>query len=89
MEEVWFSMPLSEIDFNNCRSCTPSYRALPNGYPIPACSDRTPEMMPLFTSSLSASSSLASAPQSEGVGGAGGNFHLHTTTAWPRPGQRT
>eukprot|EP00941_MAST-03F_sp_MAST-3F-sp1_P000344 g344.t1 len=48
MEEVWFSMPLSEIDFNNCHSCTPSYRALPAGYPIPACSDRTPEMMPLF-----------------------------------------
>eukprot|EP00501_MAST-03F_sp_TOSAG23-6_P000098 GSMAST32.ASY1.ANO1.100.1 assembled CDS len=48
LDLVWFSMPLSEIDFNNCQSCTPSYRALPEGYPIPVCSDRTPEMMPFF-----------------------------------------
>jgi paired amphipathic helix protein Sin3a len=41
MEEVWFSMPLSEIDFSQCRKCTPSYRALPSGYPIPPCSERS------------------------------------------------
>ena len=40
MEEVWFSMPLSEIDFSQCRKCTPSYRALPSGYPVPPCSER-------------------------------------------------
>ena len=40
-EDVWFSMPLSEIDFSQCRRCTPSYRALPKSYPVPPCSERT------------------------------------------------
>ena len=40
-ENAWFSMPLSSIDFSNCRHCTPSYRALPNSYPKPTFSERT------------------------------------------------
>lgn len=39
--DVWFSMPLAEIDFSKCRRCTPSYRALPTSYPFPVCSVRT------------------------------------------------
>lgn len=41
--DVWFSMPLSEIDFSQCRKCTPSYRALPKNYPKPTCTERSPE----------------------------------------------
>lgn len=33
-------MPLSEIDFSQCRKCTPSYRALPANYPKPHYSER-------------------------------------------------
>ena len=40
-EDAWFSMPLSEIDFRECKRCTPSYRALPASYPKPPCSERT------------------------------------------------
>lgn len=32
-ENIWFGVPLSEIDFSQCRKCTPSYRALPKDYP--------------------------------------------------------
>lgn len=39
-QEIWFAMPLSEIDFSQCRKCTPSYRALPVNYPKPQCTDR-------------------------------------------------
>lgn len=42
-EDMWFSMPLSEIDFTQCRKCTPSYRALPKNYPKPKCSERNLE----------------------------------------------
>jgi paired amphipathic helix protein Sin3a len=38
---MWYSTPLSEIDFSQCRKCTPSYRALPKDYPLPACSERS------------------------------------------------
>jgi paired amphipathic helix protein Sin3a len=41
MEDAWYSVPLSEIDFSRCRRCTPSYRALPRDYPAPPCSDRS------------------------------------------------
>ena len=41
LEDAWFSMPTSEIDFSECRRCTPSYRSLPNMYPKPPCSERT------------------------------------------------
>jgi len=41
--DLWYSMPLSEIDFSQCRKCTPSYRALPKDYPKPPCTERSPE----------------------------------------------
>ena len=27
--DMWYSTPLAEVDFSQCRKCTPSYRALP------------------------------------------------------------
>ena len=42
-EDLWFSVPLSEIDYSQCRKCTPSYRALPRDYPKPKCSERNEE----------------------------------------------
>lgn len=39
--DMWFAIPLSEIDFSQCRKCTPSYRALPKDYPRPVCSERS------------------------------------------------
>ena len=43
LEDAWYSVPLSEIDFSRCRRCSPSYRALPRDYPAPPCSDRSEE----------------------------------------------
>ena len=43
MEDSWYSVPLSEIDFSRCRRCSPSYRALPRDYPAPPCSKRSDE----------------------------------------------
>jgi len=43
MEDSWYSVPLSEIDFSRCRKCSPSYRALPRDYPAPPCSKRSEE----------------------------------------------
>ena len=40
-EDVWYSMPVGEIDFSECPRCTPSYRALPSGYPRLACTERS------------------------------------------------
>jgi paired amphipathic helix protein Sin3a len=37
--EVWYAIPLSEIDFSQCRKCTPSYRALPKDFPPVQCSE--------------------------------------------------
>ena len=39
--DMWYATPLSEIDFSQCRKCTPSYRALPKSYPKPVCSERS------------------------------------------------
>jgi len=39
--DMYYAIPTSEIDFNQCRKCTPSYRALPKDYPKPVCSERT------------------------------------------------
>lgn len=39
--DACFSMPLSEVDFSQCRRCTPSYRALPAGFPHAPCSSRS------------------------------------------------
>ncbi|XP_051122628.1 paired amphipathic helix protein Sin3-like 5 [Andrographis paniculata] len=33
--------PIQELDLTNCESCTPSYRLLPENYPIPQASCRT------------------------------------------------
>ena len=41
IEDSWYSVPLSEIDFSRCRRCSPSYRALPRDYPAPPCSQRS------------------------------------------------
>mmetsp|Transcript_17446 Transcript_17446/g.24523 ORF Transcript_17446/g.24523 Transcript_17446/m.24523 type:complete len:1501 (+) Transcript_17446:228-4730(+) len=43
IEDSWYSVPLSEIDFSRCRRCSPSYRALPRDYPAPPCSERNEE----------------------------------------------
>ena len=39
--DMWYAIPLSEIDFSQCFKCTPSYRALPKDYPRPVCSERS------------------------------------------------
>jgi len=39
--DVWYAVPLSEIDFTQCRKCTPSYRALPRDYPKAKCTERS------------------------------------------------
>ncbi|KAI3731490.1 hypothetical protein L1987_62678 [Smallanthus sonchifolius] len=33
--------PIHELDLSDCEQCTPSYRLLPNNYPIPSASQRT------------------------------------------------
>lgn len=38
--DMWYAVPLSEIDFSQCLKCTPSYRALPKDYPNALCSDK-------------------------------------------------
>ena len=38
--DMYYAIPLSEIDFSQCLKCTPSYRGLPKDYPKPLCSDR-------------------------------------------------
>lgn len=39
--DIWYSMPIGEVDFTSCQRCTPSYRHLPQGYPRLACSERS------------------------------------------------
>jgi len=39
--DTYYAIPTSEIDFNQCRKCTPSYRSLPKDYPRPCCTERT------------------------------------------------
>lgn len=41
VQDMWYAVPLSEIDFSQCRKCTPSYRALPKDYPKPKCTERS------------------------------------------------
>ncbi|CAM9105712.1 unnamed protein product, partial [Ectocarpus fasciculatus] len=38
--DMWYAVPLSEIDFSQCLKVTPSYRALPKDYPDALCSDK-------------------------------------------------
>lgn len=42
-QDMWFATPLSEIDFSQCRKCTPSYRALPKDFPKYVYSERSEE----------------------------------------------
>ena len=39
--EPWYGMAVSDVDFSQCRRCTPSYRALPPYFPKPPCSQRS------------------------------------------------
>ena len=39
--DMWYAIPLAEIDFSQCHKCTPSYRGLPRDYPRPTCSERS------------------------------------------------
>ena len=41
VEDAWFSVPLSDLDFTNCNQASPSYRSLPKSFPRPPCSERT------------------------------------------------
>ncbi|KAL6547202.1 hypothetical protein OROMI_022923 [Orobanche minor] len=40
-KEKFMAKPIHELDLSDCESCTPSYRLLPDNYPIPAASCRT------------------------------------------------
>ncbi|KAL8518882.1 hypothetical protein ACS0TY_010010 [Phlomoides rotata] len=40
-KEKFLAKPIQELDLSNCESCTPSYRHLPENYPIPSTSRRT------------------------------------------------
>ncbi|XP_042020797.1 paired amphipathic helix protein Sin3-like 3 isoform X2 [Salvia splendens] len=40
-KEKYMAKPIHELDLSNCESCSPSYRLLPNNYPIPSVSCRT------------------------------------------------
>lgn len=40
-QDVWYSMPIAEVDLSQCQRCTPSYRCLPEGYPVLSCSERS------------------------------------------------
>ncbi|KAL1539386.1 paired amphipathic helix protein Sin3-like 3 isoform X1 [Salvia divinorum] len=40
-KEKFMAKPIHELDLSNCESCSPSYRLLPNNYPIPSVSCRT------------------------------------------------
>ncbi|KAG8366233.1 hypothetical protein BUALT_Bualt17G0055200 [Buddleja alternifolia] len=40
-KEKFLTKPIQELDLSNCERCTPSYRLLPENYPIPSASRRT------------------------------------------------
>ncbi|KAH6763178.1 hypothetical protein C2S52_020611 [Perilla frutescens var. hirtella] len=40
-KEKFMAKPIHELDLSNCERCTPSYRLLPNNYPVPSVSCRT------------------------------------------------
>lgn len=40
-QDMWFAVPLSEIDFSQCSKCTPSYRALPHDFPKILATERS------------------------------------------------
>ncbi|KAF7802898.1 paired amphipathic helix protein Sin3-like 2 isoform X1 [Senna tora] len=39
--EKYFGKSIQELDLSNCQMCTPSYRLLPDDYPIPTASQRS------------------------------------------------
>ncbi|KAI4366653.1 hypothetical protein MLD38_022501 [Melastoma candidum] len=39
--EKYWAKSIQELDLTDCQRCTPSYRLLPNDYPIPSVSQRT------------------------------------------------
>ncbi|KAL8532585.1 hypothetical protein ACS0TY_008973 [Phlomoides rotata] len=41
IKDKFAAKPIHELDLSNCESCTPSYRLLPDNYPIPSVSRRT------------------------------------------------
>ncbi|CAK9162852.1 unnamed protein product [Ilex paraguariensis] len=40
-KEKYWGKSIQELDLSNCQSCTPSYRLLPEDYPIPSASQRS------------------------------------------------
>ncbi|XP_057774746.1 paired amphipathic helix protein Sin3-like 3 isoform X2 [Salvia miltiorrhiza] len=40
-KEKFMSKPIQDLDLSNCESCTPSYKLLPENFPIPSASCRT------------------------------------------------
>ncbi|KAI3704766.1 hypothetical protein L1987_74995 [Smallanthus sonchifolius] len=40
-EEKYWGKSIQELDLSNCQRCTPSYRLLPDDYPIPSVSQRS------------------------------------------------
>ncbi|XP_019170871.1 PREDICTED: paired amphipathic helix protein Sin3-like 3 isoform X2 [Ipomoea nil] len=40
-KDKYMENPIHELDLSNCEHCTPSYRLLPDNYPIPIASQRT------------------------------------------------
>ncbi|VFQ95207.1 unnamed protein product [Cuscuta campestris] len=40
-KDKYLENPIHELDLSNCEHCTPSYRLLPENYPIPIASQRT------------------------------------------------
>ncbi|CAH9142262.1 unnamed protein product [Cuscuta epithymum] len=40
-KDKYMENPIHELDLSNCEHCTPSYRLLPENYPIPIASQRT------------------------------------------------
>ncbi|KAL5806692.1 hypothetical protein ACOSQ4_029425 [Xanthoceras sorbifolium] len=39
--EKYYAKSIQELDLSNCQRCTPSYRLLPDDYPIPSASQRS------------------------------------------------
>ncbi|KAH9739826.1 Paired amphipathic helix protein Sin3-like 2 [Citrus sinensis] len=40
-KEKYYAKSIQELDLSNCQRCTPSYRLLPDDYPIPSASQRS------------------------------------------------
>ncbi|XP_042052959.1 paired amphipathic helix protein Sin3-like 5 isoform X2 [Salvia splendens] len=40
-KEKFMSKPIQDLDLSNCESCTPSYKPLPENFPVPTASWRT------------------------------------------------